>query len=77
VVDTNDPPVISVTKIQDSRDMTEPISWKCGLTEYNAFGAFPHVFFESNPAYAMEWLKRIPGWQPPEKDTGKLERKPL
>ncbi len=61
VVDTDCPPVISVTKIQDPFDTSEPLSWKCGLTKHNAFGAFPHVFFESNPAYAMEWLKKIPG----------------
>lgn len=77
VVETQEPGVLSITKIQDPSEKRDPVSWKCGMTIHHAFGGFPHVFFESNPAYAMEWLKKIPGWQSSNKEAEEPERKPL
>ncbi|RQD67602.1 MAG: cobyrinate a,c-diamide synthase [Tindallia sp. MSAO_Bac2] len=64
VVDSEEENLINVTKMQDPQDMSEARKWSCGLARYNTFGAFPHVFFQSNPRYIMEWLKKIPEWQP-------------
>ncbi|SFI39650.1 hydrogenobyrinic acid a,c-diamide synthase (glutamine-hydrolysing) /cobyrinate a,c-diamide synthase [Tindallia magadiensis] len=64
VVDSEANQVIHVTKMQGPEDPSQPRQWSCGLTRHHTFGAFPHVFFPSNPEYVMEWLKKIKQWQP-------------
>ncbi|MEN1760199.1 cobyrinate a,c-diamide synthase [Anoxynatronum sibiricum] len=43
----------------NATESTAAPGWTCGMTVKNTFGGFPHVFFHTNPAFGMAWIKKM------------------